>query len=183
MSHHLKDAIASVYGKSELADAIIKRRFSNFITETEEAQNLRVEASSELEELTPDELDDVLEDIMAYTFLDTGKVATKKLMGVVVMLTERIAKLEDNIDRIENELPEMDSIDEENIESQMTAFRKTLVGSRAGDLHLFYNETTFKQLKADTRYRLAKELVEYTDSIGKQPMTLWSLLTNTRGVM
>lgn len=185
MSYHLKDAIASVYGKSELADEIIKRRFSNLISESGdiEEDDLVVEAASQ-DSLDDDDLEDILDDVTTNKFMDTGKSATKKLMGVVLMLTERIAALEDTIDQVNNEETEEESEqDEKEKQLKLEVFRQSLKGSRSGDLRLFYDKKMLENMKPETRYLICRELVEYSDSINKEPLPIWSLLVSTRGVM
>jgi hypothetical protein len=185
MSYHLKDAIASVYGKSELADEIIKRRFGNLISESGEVDDtdLVVESASQ-DSLSDDDLDDILDDVITNKFIDTGKSATKKLMNVVLMLTEQIASLESIIDQANNEETEEDSEQEEKEKQvQLDAFRASLKGSRSGDLRLFYNRKMLETMRPNTRYLICRELVEYSASINKEPLNIWALLVYTHGVM
>ena len=168
----LNEAIASILGKSELADAIIKRRFGDMVSES----------AAVPVELDEEDYDQILDDVLSDQFNATGEKATRQLLTVVLKLAEQVAELNDQLDALESDVPPQDTSDEERQE-QIAKFRESLQGSRVGDLKCYYTKTMLQGLKKETRFLVAKELVEYASSRGKEPAQLWALLAQNNGAM
>lgn len=165
----LHAAIASIAGKSELADAIIQRRFGDMVSES---------ASSTME-MDSEDYDAILDDVLTDQYKEKGDKAVRQLLTVILNLTEQIAELNESKDDDKPSEP----VDEEETQKQVEAFRSTLQGSRVGDLRCYYTKALLGQMKKDTRYLVAKVLVEYAVDLKKEPAPLWSSLVQNNGAM
>lgn len=167
----LNEAIASILGKSEMADAIIKRRFGDMVSESSAAPA----------EIDDEDYDRILDDVLSNQFNASDKEATRQLLAVVVELTEQVADLTDQLESAEKDVSEKP--DDEEIQRQVSKFRESIQGYRVGDLKCYYTEKLLKSFKKDTRFLVAKELVEYAVSKGKEPSQLWNSLVQNNGAM
>ena len=171
MQMSLTDAIESIAGTSELADAIIARRFGDMES---------LSASQSTTTLTDDQYQDIIDDILANRFDTKNSDGARQLMLVVLRLLDELSSAQD---RDQGEEKDHDTeVDERNME-KLAQFREAIQGARIGDLRCYYTDSLFKGMKQETRSLVAQALVEYSHSLDKEPYRLWVSLMQNNGIM
>lgn len=175
----ISDAVKSVLGKSPVADDIIRRRYAHMVSES----------AASAAPKTAEEYDELIDSVIENRFDVTGTNAVRDLLSVILHLTDKIDHLEDRLIHATNESnDEQDDSntsqkDSEN-EQQLNNFRELISGARVGDLKLYYNERFLRTIKNnETRFLLARELVEYAKSQDKTPLDVWSLTVQNNGAL
>lgn len=156
----LKDAMRAIAGQSPLADDIMKRRYG-----------FSAEARTEPVALATDtSLQDVIEAVLTNVY-EPHPNSVEELQQAIIHLATSAELAAEEQQEAEND----------DAEDKAEAFRLAIQGSRVNDLKCFYVASVFEHLKPATRYTVARTLVEYAESHGKEPAQLWSILVQNNG--
>ena len=170
MTDIVQKIIDRVRGTSDVADALLERHYST---------PMSVEAaSSESEEADDNEA--LLDDVLRNQVDGSGEDTIRKLSKVILMLSDEISNLNRELDVLQIDRPDLT---DDEIAPQIIEFRTNLKGKRSGDLKMFYDKAVFKPMRKKTRCLIAKELMEYVTTQGKEPAELWLNIVNKTGAL
>jgi hypothetical protein len=167
MSKSLSSIVQRLRGTSPLADALLERRFSNFLSE-----------SSNLSSDAP--VDEVLDAVIRNTDLEQYSVSD--LVNVIATLTDSLLSSDNKVAELETLLDaKHEHFDDYSIAESIDTFAKTLVGKKVPDLKNFYTRQIFVRMKKETRTFISSALLDYADSQNKRPADLWITIKTTEG--